>query len=145
MRTTKGFRLKIKLPNIFKRRTTSNPFSKLFALATASFSRPDAYSRLNRVRNGPEAAAPKGYLAVHVGGAEDERERHLVPLIYFNHPMFGKLLQAAERIYGFQYPGRIVIPVDVSEFEEVTNCIATAEYGCRNRHSGGYRWRSCGK
>ncbi|CAK9321639.1 unnamed protein product [Citrullus colocynthis] len=151
MRRTRGFKLKIKLLKIFKWRTHfnlpthSNPFSKLFALATASFSHRPGYARLDRGRSRPAAAAPKGYLAVHVGGTEDETERHLVPVIYFNHPLFRKLLQAAERIYGFDYPGRIVIPVDVSEFEEVKNCIASAEYGRRCWHNGGYRRRRCEK
>lgn len=53
--------------------------------------------------------------------------------------MFGKLLQAAERIYGFDYPGRIVIPVGVSEFEEVRNCIAAAEHSRSRRRTGGCR------
>ncbi|KAL0550348.1 hypothetical protein IC582_014856 [Cucumis melo] len=151
-RRTKGFKLKIKLLKIFKWRTHffdlhtySNPFSKLFSLATAPFSRRVGYARLNRVRSTPAVATPKGYLAVHVGGPEDETERHLVPVIYFNHPMFRKLLQAAEVIYGFDYPGRIVIPVDVSEFEEVKNGIAAAENGRYCRRSGGYRRRRCGK
>ncbi|KGN55902.1 auxin-responsive protein SAUR32 [Cucumis sativus] len=151
-RTTKGFKLKLKLLKVFKWRTPffnlhtySNPFSKLFSLATDPFSRPVRYARLNRVRSTPPVATPKGYLAVHVGGPENERERHLVPVIYFNHPMFRKLLQAAEVIYGFDYPGRIVIPVDVSEFEEVKNGIAATENGrCCPRRGGYRRWR-CGK
>ncbi|KAG6596841.1 Auxin-responsive protein SAUR36, partial [Cucurbita argyrosperma subsp. argyrosperma] len=152
MRRTRGFKLKIKLLKIFKSTPnfnfnlppSSNPFSNLFSLATASFSRRLGYGRLER-RRSPPPPPPKGYLAVHVGGPEDQTETHLVPVIYFNHPMFGKLLQAAERIYGFDYPGRIVIPVGVSEFEEVRNCIAAADHSRSRRRSGGCRRRLWGK
>ncbi|CAN0842079.1 Auxin-responsive protein SAUR36 [Linum grandiflorum] len=70
----------------------------------------------------PEEKAPppkKGHLAVYVGESEDEARRVMVPLIYFNHPLFGELLEEAERVYGFDHPGRISIPCGYSRFEKV--------------------------
>ncbi|GMN32649.1 hypothetical protein TIFTF001_003783 [Ficus carica] len=70
---------------------------------------------------------PKGHLAVHVGESQDETQRYLVPVIYFNHPLFGELLKEAEKVYGFNHPGRITIPCGASEFEKVQMRIASGE------------------
>ncbi|GAB4861913.1 hypothetical protein Ancab_037168 [Ancistrocladus abbreviatus] len=67
---------------------------------------------------------PKGCLAVYVGQQEDDCHRIVVPVIYFNHPLFAKLLNKAEEKYGFDHPGRITIPCPASEFESVTTRIA---------------------
>ncbi|KAG4943281.1 hypothetical protein JHK82_047449 [Glycine max] len=66
-----------------------------------------------------------GHLAVYVGESEDEKQRVLVPVTYFNHPLLGKLLEDAEKVYGFDHPGVITIPCRVSEFERVQKIIAT--------------------
>lgn len=42
----------------------------------------------------------KGHLAVYVGQKDRDFYRVLVPVIYFNHPLFGELLKEAEREYG---------------------------------------------
>nr|AMQ09595.1 small auxin up regulated protein [Boehmeria nivea] len=68
---------------------------------------------------------PKGHLAVYVGESQDETQRYLVPVIYFNHPLFGELLKEAERVFGFNHPGRITIPCGPSEFEKVQMRIAS--------------------
>ncbi|KAH7864067.1 hypothetical protein Vadar_025329 [Vaccinium darrowii] len=66
------------------------------------------------------AAAPRGKLAVYVGQKDGgDFKRVLVPVIYFNHPLFGDLLREAEKEYGFDHPGGITIPCRVSEFESV--------------------------
>lgn len=74
--------------------------------------------------NGKAVAAPKGHLAVYVGEKEDDTHRYLVPVIYFNHPLFAELLREAEDEYGFQHPGGIKIPCRVAEFESVRTRIA---------------------
>ncbi|QCD81257.1 auxin-responsive protein SAUR36-like [Vigna unguiculata] len=68
---------------------------------------------------------PKGHLTVCVGESEDEKQRVLVPVTHFNHPLLGKLLEDAEKVYGFDYPGVITIPCTISEFQRVQNIIAT--------------------
>lgn len=67
---------------------------------------------------------PKGHLAVYVGQKDGEFCRVLVPVIYFNHPLFGDLLREAEKEYGFNHPGGITIPCRVTEFERVKTRIA---------------------
>jgi SAUR family protein len=41
----------------------------------------------------------------------------VVPVVYFNHPLFGELLREAEEEFGFQHPGGITIPCAASRFE----------------------------
>ncbi|PIN04386.1 hypothetical protein CDL12_23078 [Handroanthus impetiginosus] len=76
---------------------------------------------------------PKGHLAVYVGDKEDDTCRVLVPVLYFNHPLFGELLKEAEKVYGFNHPGGIQIPCSKSELENVQLKIAAS--------SGGGSWR----
>ncbi|KAJ6940591.1 auxin-responsive protein SAUR32 [Populus alba x Populus x berolinensis] len=58
---------------------------------------------------------PKGCLAIKVGQGE-EQQRFVVPVIYFNHPLFIQLLKEAEEEYGFDQKGTITIPCHVEEF-----------------------------
>ncbi|XP_039035814.1 auxin-responsive protein SAUR32-like [Hibiscus syriacus] len=44
---------------------------------------------------------PKGCLAVNVGSEGEEQQRFVVPVMYFNHPLFMQLLKEAEEEYGF--------------------------------------------
>ncbi|KAF9614474.1 hypothetical protein IFM89_018721 [Coptis chinensis] len=67
---------------------------------------------------------PKGHLAVYVGSKDDDPHRVLVPIIYFNHPLFGQLLQEAEKEFGYNHSGGIKIPCPISEFERVKTSIA---------------------
>lgn len=67
---------------------------------------------------------PKGHLAVYVGQKDGEFRRVLVPVVYFNHPLFGELLKEAEKEYGFCHQGGITIPCRVTEFERVKTRIA---------------------
>ncbi|RYR24136.1 hypothetical protein Ahy_B02g057636 [Arachis hypogaea] len=41
---------------------------------------------------------PKGFMAIKVGQGE-EQQRFVVPVIYFNHPLFMQLLKEAEEEY----------------------------------------------
>ncbi|XP_030471053.2 auxin-responsive protein SAUR36 [Syzygium oleosum] len=75
------------------------------------------------------AVVPKGHLAVYVGQKDAEFCRVLVPVIYFNHPLFSELLREAEEEFGFDHPGGITIPCGVSEFERVKTRIAAGGGG----------------
>ncbi|XP_048334389.1 auxin-responsive protein SAUR32 [Ziziphus jujuba] len=61
---------------------------------------------------------PKGCLAIKVGQQGEEPQRFVVPVIYFNHPLFMQLLKEAEEEYGFDQKGTITIPCHVEEFRE---------------------------
>ncbi|XP_010539798.1 PREDICTED: auxin-responsive protein SAUR36-like [Tarenaya hassleriana] len=89
-----------------------------------------------RLGKGSNSAAvvPKGHLAVYVGESGGDTRRVVVPVIYFNHPLFGELLDQAERVYGFEQPGRITIPCRVSDFEKVQMRIAAWDH-CRRKRS----------
>ena len=65
------------------------------------------------------SAVPKGQMAVYVGQSDGEFERILVPVVYFNHPLFGDLLKESENEFGFNQPGGLTIPCRISEFERV--------------------------
>ncbi|KAA0067635.1 hypothetical protein IC582_012963 [Cucumis melo] len=84
------------------------------------------------------AAVPKGHLAVYVGQNDGEFHRVLVPVIYFNHPLFGELLREAEEEYGFQHQGGITIPCPYAEFENVQSRIKS---GCTRRKAP---WKKLG-
>lgn len=77
-------------------------------------------------------AVPKGHLVVHVGESGGDTQRVVIPVVYFNHPLFGELLEQAERVYGFDQPGRITIPCRVSDFEKVQMRIAAWDH-CRRK------------
>ncbi|KAK8498776.1 hypothetical protein V6N12_066918 [Hibiscus sabdariffa] len=72
---------------------------------------------------------PKGHLVVYVGQKDGDFHRVLVPVIYFNHPLFGELLREAEEEYGFNHQGGITIPCRFSEFERVQTRIAAGTGG----------------
>ncbi|KAB1225284.1 Auxin-induced protein X10A [Morella rubra] len=78
-----------------------------------------------------ETTVPKGHLAVYVGQKDGDFHRVLVPVIYFNHPLFGELLREAEQEYGFHHQGGITIPCRISEFESVQTRIAAGCGGAR--------------
>ncbi|KAJ7965277.1 Auxin-responsive protein [Quillaja saponaria] len=65
---------------------------------------------------------PKGCLAIMVGQGE-EQQRFVIPVIYFNHPLFIQLLKDAEEEYGFDQKGPITIPCHVQEFRTVQEMI----------------------
>ncbi|KAK6918192.1 Small auxin-up RNA [Dillenia turbinata] len=65
---------------------------------------------------------PKGCLAIKVGQGE-EQQRFIIPVMYFNHPLFMQLLKGAEEEYGFEQKGTIIIPCHVEEFRYVQGLI----------------------
>ncbi|XP_014492540.1 auxin-responsive protein SAUR36-like [Vigna radiata var. radiata] len=72
-----------------------------------------------------DPSVPKGHLAVYVGQKDGELHRVLLPVIYFNHPLFGELLKEAEEEFGFHHDGGITIPCRFTEFERVKTRIAS--------------------
>ncbi|MFS8003942.1 putative small auxin-up RNA [Helianthus anomalus] len=87
------------------------------------------YIRLGRESMDREKPVPRGHLAVYFGEEEDDLRRVLVPVIYFNHPLFGELLREAEKVYGHDHCGGIHVPCRFSEFEDVQSRICAAG-GC---------------
>ncbi|XP_038971571.1 uncharacterized protein LOC120104446 [Phoenix dactylifera] len=92
---------------------------------------------------GPPPPPPKGHLAIYVGGGRNGEEgapprRFVVPVIHFNHPLFGELLKEAEEEFGFNHPGGITIPCPVSRFERLRSRIAAepCRTGLRVNRSG---------
>jgi SAUR family protein len=86
-----------------------------------------------------EATTPKGQVAVYVGSAEPggESMRYVVPVVYFNHPLFGELLREAEEEFGFEHPGGITIPCAASRFERAA-AVAAAGGGGGGRKVPGW-------
>ncbi|KAK4338290.1 hypothetical protein RND71_042777 [Anisodus tanguticus] len=94
------------------------------------------YSRVGQEPK-KKVSVPKGYLAVYVGEKEDDTCRVVVPVIYFNHPLFADLLKEAEMVYGYNHPGGIQIPRRISEFENVKSRMAATSGGgnCRGERN----------
>ncbi|CAN8254104.1 unnamed protein product [Cochlearia groenlandica] len=61
----------------------------------------------------------KGHSAVYVGKKDGDFHRVLVPIVYFNHPLFCELLREAEEEFGFCRQGGITIPCPYSDFKRV--------------------------
>lgn len=148
MPKTRGFSLKHRVAALFRRsfcparhRRPQNPprssrakpltrligwTRKLSSKAKGALGAGGDYSRVGqgRVLGKPEPV-PKGHMAVYVGQEDGGFERVLVPVVYFNHPLFGDLLRESENEFGFNQPGRFTIPCRVSEFERVQTRIKT--------------------
>lgn len=84
------------------------------------------------VMDSKPSSIPRGQLAVHVEEPEGDTRRVLVPVLFLNHPLFGKLLEDAEKVYGFDHPGRITIPCPLDEFEKVRTRIRSGNGKCVN-------------
>lgn len=65
----------------------------------------------------PPKDVPKGSVAVYVGDEQEQQTRFVIPILYFNHPLFLHLLEEAEPVYGFCKRGVLTIPCQVSDFE----------------------------
>ncbi|KAF8412402.1 hypothetical protein HHK36_000366 [Tetracentron sinense] len=151
MRKVRGFKLGRKLIKVFKwvfrpkrkprgfqrlnhRSSKSKATSKIYNLGRCfrrgaqglcSSTSVSGYIRVSQDPSDTKpVAVPKGHLAVYVGEKDDDAHRFLVPVIYFNHPLFGDLLREAEEKYGYHHPGGITIPCRISEFESVQMRIA---------------------
>ncbi|KAK9716430.1 hypothetical protein RND81_06G232600 [Saponaria officinalis] len=98
------------------------------------------YIRLgNESGTGPKPGhVPKGHVAIYVEEPNGDTHRVMVPVLFFNHYLFEKLLKEAEDVYGFEYPDRITIPCRISEFEDVRARIAAT--GSKSLSSIGCCW-----
>ncbi|KZV40988.1 hypothetical protein F511_17396 [Dorcoceras hygrometricum] len=158
-RRTGGFRLGRKLVKVFnwfihrRKRAAYEPLEprrgpvsklckwvKVLKMGTKGLCSRKSSSGYTRIGHPPieqpnlaAASVPKGHLAVYVGDKKDDTSRVLVPVIYFNHPLFGELLKEAENLYGFNHPGGIQIPCPKSQLENIQMKIAAS--------SDGGRWR----
>ncbi|CAI9104659.1 OLC1v1003382C1 [Oldenlandia corymbosa var. corymbosa] len=70
---------------------------------------------------------PSGHVAINVGIGTSSRRRFVVPARYLNHPVFKRLLVEAEEEYGFAHQGPLMIPCDVSVFEEALRFVSLAD------------------
>ncbi|XWS49787.1 hypothetical protein CRYUN_Cryun12cG0032700 [Craigia yunnanensis] len=159
MKKIRGFKLGRKLVKVFKwiirprRRNYRTSFLRTPTRSYNPFSRICSFARFLRrgtkglcnsnsdpgyIQLGEErvkrVGVPKGHLAVYVGESEGETRRMVVPVIYFNHPLFGELLKEAERVYGFNQSGGITLPCGISEFEKVKMRIADWDHCRRKQH-----------
>ncbi|XVF72968.1 hypothetical protein PTKIN_Ptkin12aG0163200 [Pterospermum kingtungense] len=82
---------------------------------------------------------PKGCLAIKVGSEGEEQQRFVVPVMYFNHPLFMQLLKEAEEEYGFDQKGTITIPCHVEEFRNVRGLIDREKPLHHHHHVGCFR------
>ncbi|RVW50614.1 hypothetical protein VitviT2T_002166 [Vitis vinifera] len=158
MRKTKGFRLGRKLVTVFRWVFRRNQSPRVIKSLDHRSCRSRAMTKIcnwgrrlrmkakglcfpksGYVRVGHEPCetkpmeVPKGHLAVYVGDSGDHTHRVLVPVLYFNHPLFGELLRNAEKVYGFNHPGGITIPCPITEFEKVKTRIDAGEHFRRYR------------
>ncbi|KAK2965526.1 hypothetical protein RJ640_008876 [Escallonia rubra] len=77
---------------------------------------------------------PKGCLAIKVGVQDEEQQRFVVPVMYFNHPLFMQLLKEAEEEYGFDQKGAITLPCHVEEFRYVQSLIDREQHHHHHHH-----------
>ncbi|XP_055819473.1 auxin-responsive protein SAUR36-like [Solanum dulcamara] len=151
MKKLTGFKLGRKLLRVFvhRRRIFSREISKVCNLGHLLKQRAkglcfgkhhSGYIRVGQEPIAPkQVSVPKGHLVVYVGEKKDDTCRMMVPVIYFNHPLFAELLKEAEMVYGYNHSGGIQIPCRISEFENVKSRIAATGGGgnCRGEVS----WR----
>jgi len=84
-------------------------------------------------KEGFRGGVPKGCLAIKVGQGDDQ-QRFVVPVMYFNHPLFMQLLKEAEEEYGFDQKGTITIPCHVEQFRNVRGIIDSEKSLLHHNH-----------
>ncbi|GLJ49113.1 hypothetical protein SUGI_1036070 [Cryptomeria japonica] len=70
--------------------------------------------------------APKGCVAVYVGGGEEEEQglvRLIIGIHHLHHPFFRELLEAAEEAYGFHHTGPLKVPCNVENLKKLKQMI----------------------
>jgi SAUR family protein len=70
------------------------------------------YKKQNDIHN---KKPPNGYLCVYVG---PERQRFVIKIKVFNHPLFKTLLEDVENEYGYRNNGPLWFPCNVELFCE---------------------------
>ncbi|KAF9680862.1 hypothetical protein SADUNF_Sadunf06G0165700 [Salix dunnii] len=69
---------------------------------------------------------PTGFFAIYVG---EERERFVAPIRCLSHPLFKMLLEKSYDEFGFQQGNGLVVPCNVSTFQEVLNAVECCNGG----------------
>ncbi|KAL7133457.1 hypothetical protein ABFS83_12G142400 [Erythranthe nasuta] len=64
-------------------------------------------------------AAQSGYFSVITTGGSGKPKKFLVELTFLSNPPFVRLLEAAEREFGFQQKGVLAIPCEASELQQI--------------------------
>ncbi|CAN4077913.1 unnamed protein product [Withania somnifera] len=151
MKKSRGFKIGRRLVRVFSwlihRRKNGRLGNKKLSCASKAISKLfkfGAFAKNNsgyfRVGQEPldstQVSVPKGHVVVYVGEKADDTCRIVVPVVFFNHPLFAELLREAEMVYGYNFPGRIQIPCRISQFENVKSRIAAKGGG-----GGELTWR----
>ncbi|KAE8693664.1 Auxin-responsive protein SAUR32 [Hibiscus syriacus] len=77
---------------------------------------------------------PKGCMDINVGSEGEQQQKFVVPVMYFNHPLFMQLPKAAEKEYGFDQKGTITISCLVQQFRDVRYLIDRDKSIHHHRH-----------
>ncbi|KAL4584738.1 hypothetical protein LXL04_009347 [Taraxacum kok-saghyz] len=80
----------------------------------------------NGRENTKQKVEPEGCFPVCVGPV---KQRFSVKIKYASHPLFTMLLEDAEREYGYNFDGPILLPCDVNLFKKVLAEIEGEEKG----------------
>lgn len=148
MKKVRGFKLGSKLVKVFKwiirpgSRNCRKSFLGPRIRCCNLLPRICSFARFLRCRtkglcnsgSGEEGGVWKGHVAVYVEEPGGEKRRVVVPVIYFNHPLFEELLKESEQIYGFNQSGGITLACGISEFEKVKMRIADWNHCRRGKH-----------
>ncbi|KAJ8647286.1 auxin-responsive protein SAUR32-like protein [Cinnamomum micranthum f. kanehirae] len=86
----------------------------------------------------------KGWLAVRVGLEDEEggsHRRFVIPISYLYHPLFKRLLEKAQEIYGFHTTGPLRLPCSVDDFHHLRWRIERETH--HHHHSKSFSIHSC--
>ncbi|KAF9598607.1 hypothetical protein IFM89_028276 [Coptis chinensis] len=75
---------------------------------------------LSDKEDSPTSTTPTGFFAVYVG---EERQRFVVPTSFLVHPLFKMLLEKAQNEFGYEQRDGLVVPCNVSTFQEVVSAV----------------------
>ncbi|XP_038983666.1 auxin-responsive protein SAUR32-like [Phoenix dactylifera] len=88
----------------------------------------------------------KGWLAVRVGLEDDEAgfRRFVIPISYLYHPLFKRLLESAQEVYGFHSSGPLKLPCSVDDFLHLRWLIEReSQHSHNNHHHHSFSLHSC--
>ncbi|KAJ3695930.1 hypothetical protein LUZ60_001307 [Juncus effusus] len=77
----------------------------------------------------------KGSLAVQVGleGEEGGFKRFVIPISYLYHPLFRRLLDTAQEVYGYDSSGPLKLPCSVDDFLNLRWRIERESHGSQSK------------
>ncbi|GFZ17347.1 hypothetical protein Acr_26g0006170 [Actinidia rufa] len=103
------------LPKTTSEKSPTKPFSKSKSWHSIITGSSREFKRSCDAKNHGQVV-PEGCFAVYVG---PERQRFVIKTEHANHPLFKCLLEDAEREYGYNSEGPLLIPCDVDLFYKV--------------------------